>query len=311
MRNLLVLTRDLEGYGKCLEAANLPDLGITLRTTAPKETALLAECDILFGDPDLCVEVLDHCPNLKWIQSTWAGVKPITDCRRSEILLTGVKDVFGKQMQEYVFAYLLYFSRQIYDYKRLQQQQSWQPIHCNNLYAQTIVILGVGSIGKEVAKMAKQFGMYVIGVARSKVECDYIDEYYAIEQHEVFAAKADYLVSLLPHTTETENVIDRTFISNLAKHCVLINAGRGQVVDEVALGDALRQGALKAAVLDVFKTEPLPANHTFWSLPNLYITQHTAAISKPEELVRIFIDNYQRYIANSSLNYLIDWEKGY
>ena len=121
----------------------------------------------------------------------------------------------------------------------------------------------------------------------------------------------DYLVSVLPRTEDTNKIVNRELLEVLPSHAVLVNVGRGNAVDEPALVQALNGGKIAAAVLDVFEQEPLPEGHPFWTTPNLYMTFHTSAISYPEDLTKVFIENYQRYVDGKPLKYVVDFAKGY
>ena len=121
----------------------------------------------------------------------------------------------------------------------------------------------------------------------------------------------DYLVSVLPRTEDTNKIVNRELLEVLPSHAVLVNVGRGNAVDEPALVQALNEGKIAAAVLDVFEQEPLPEGHPFWTTPNLYMTFHTSAISYPEDLTKVFIENYQRYVDGKPLKYVVDFAKGY
>ncbi|MDO6712467.1 D-2-hydroxyacid dehydrogenase [Aliiglaciecola sp. 2_MG-2023] len=311
MINLLISSKDAIDYVEHIERAKIADLSIQI---CPKDPALISDAhtiDVVLGEPNLCIDVLPHCPNVKWIQSTWAGIKPFFDSAPHDFKLTGVKDIFGPQMREYVFSYLLYFARRIQTFKDLQTNRNWTQPLCAPLQGKTIGILGMGSIGTEIAKTAKHFGMHVIGIAQNIRQLDFVDEFYQLNQLQEFAHSLDYLVVLLPHTDNTEKLIDKGVLSLLNHQCILINAGRGQVIDENALLHALSHNQLQAAVLDVFIKEPLAEDHPFWGLDNLYITQHTAAISKPDEISKIFLQNLRLFNRNEKLINLIDWEKGY
>jgi phosphoglycerate dehydrogenase-like enzyme len=126
-----------------------------------------------------------------------------------------------------------------------------------------------------------------------------------------FADGLDYLVCVLPRTKQTNRIVDAAFLEALPPHAVLINVGRGNAVDESALVNALNEGRLAAAVLDVFEKEPLPQEHPFWTTPNLYMTFHTSAISYPKDITELFVENYQLYSAGKPLKYVVDFERGY
>jgi phosphoglycerate dehydrogenase-like enzyme len=311
MHNLAILSRDSARYGALLEQAELPNLKLILVQDKVAETFDYSQVDILFGDPDLTSQVVDLCVQLKWLQSTWAGNAALFALDKKDYQLCGVKGVFQQAMQEYVFAYLLYFSRNLDGFNRTQKNKIWAAPRYQPLAGKTLGIMGVGNIGKAIAKMAKHFSMKTLGYTRSNQDCEYIDRYYTQSDEQAFASELDYLLCLLPHSVETAGLIDHSFLSYLPPHCVLINAGRGTTIVDSDLIKALQNQTLQAAVLDVFEKEPLPVNHPYWELENLYVTLHTAAESKPEDIFPIFSDNYLRFINGSALQHVLDFTKGY
>lgn len=311
MHNLAILSRDSSRYRTLIDAAQLPHLKLVLVDNQIAKTFDYTQVDILFGDPDLTAQVVSQCTELKWLQSTWAGNAALFALDKNNYQLCGVKDVFQQAMQEYVFAYLLYFSRNLNGFNQAQKNRTWAAPPYQSLAGKNLGIMGVGNIGQAVAKMAKHFAMKTRGYTRSSQDCPFIDRYYTYSEEHAFAADLDYLVCLLPQSSATTGLIDSTFLSYLPKHCVLINAGRGATIVDSALIAALQNQTLQAAVLDVFAQEPLPDTHPYWLLANLYITQHTAAASIPEDIFSIFSDNYQRYINGSALQHVLDFARGY
>jgi phosphoglycerate dehydrogenase-like enzyme len=265
----------------------------------------------LLGDPDLTAQVVSQCTQLKWLQSTWAGNTALFALDKTDYQLCGVKGVFQQAMQEYVFAYLLYFSRNLTGFNQAQKNKKWAAPTYQSLAGKTLGIMGVGDIGQAVAKMAKHFSMKTRGYTRTSNDCEFIDQYYTCHDEQSFATKLDYLVCLLPQSRATTGLIDHNFLSYLPEHCVLINAGRGTTIIDSDLIATLKNKTLKAAVLDVFEQEPLPEHHPFWELDNLYVTQHTAAESLPEDIFPLFSDNYYRFIKGERLRNVLDFAKGY
>ena len=308
---LAILSRDAEAY----KAAITPELPSNIRLISCAESTTKLEhseqVDVLLAEPDLAADIVGKCSNLKWVQSTWAGVKPLLELGRVDFEITGVKDVFGPQMREYVLAYMLYFTRQIPLFISQQSERKWLQPTTQNLYDKTLGIMGVGSIGQSVAKAAKDLGMRVLGVSNSSRDCDSIDQYFATSELAHFASELDFLVCLLPHTTQTEGLVNASFLKALPDNCVIINAGRGQVIEEQALIDALRNKKIHAAVLDVFDREPLAEDHPYWSVPNMLITQHTAAVSQVKDIAEVFNNNCLRFVSGQPLAYKIDPSKGY
>jgi phosphoglycerate dehydrogenase-like enzyme len=205
----------------------------------------------------------------------------------------------------------LYFSRNLAGFNQAQINKTWAAPTYQSLANKTIGIMGVGNIGQAVAKMAKHFSMKTRGYTRTSHDCEFIDQYYTYNNEQAFASELDYLVCLLPQSNDTTGLIDSTFLSYLPKHCVLINAGRGTTIVDSALIDAIKNKALQGAVLDVFEQEPLPEHHPYWQLDNIYVTLHTAAESLPKDIFPLFSSNYRRFINGSTLQNLLDFDKGY
>lgn len=303
MKNVLMLTKDHEAY-RALVAAELPDVNILTEPTS--------ECEIVLGAPSMIAKELNNLPNVKWVQSTWAGVEPLLDpSLRRDYVLTNARGVFGGLMSEFVFGYLLAHERKILELAQAQQRKEWMRFLTGTLRGKTIGLLGVGSIGAEVARTAKFFNMTVRGYTRSSENCEFVDEYFHGDELSKFADELDYLVSILPNTKDTRKLVDANLLSALPPHCVFINVGRGSAVDESALILALENEKLAGAVLDVFEQEPLPQEHPFWTTKNLIMTYHTSAPSFPEDIAKVFIENYRLYTEGKPLKYQVDFERGY
>jgi phosphoglycerate dehydrogenase-like enzyme len=219
--------------------------------------------------------------------------------------------VFGELMSEYVFGYLLFHEKKILERIQSQRANQWQRSESGVLRGKKIGLLGVGSIGAHLARTAKHFGMTVSGFTRESETSKQVDKYYHGKDLLKFAAGLDYLVCVLPRTNDTNKIVDEKLLNALPRHAFLINVGRGNAVDESSLVAALNEGRLAAAVLDVFEKEPLPEDHPFWETPNLFMTFHTSAISYPEDITKLFIENYWLYIEGKPLKYVVDFERGY
>jgi phosphoglycerate dehydrogenase-like enzyme len=303
MPKLLILARDATEYVKRIEAARLPELEITDQHAA---------ADIVLGEPRLTRDALPTLPALKWVQCIYAGVEPLVDpSQRRDYVLTNARGVFGELMSEYIFGYLLFHEKKMLERIAAQQAKQWQRPESGILRGKTIGLLGVGSIGAHLADTAKHFAMNVRGFTRGSETSPQVDRYYHGDDLLKFAEGLDYLVSVLPRTADTNRLVDSPLLSALPPHAVFVNAGRGNAVHEVALVTALQEGRLAAAVLDVFEQEPLPEDHPFWTTPNLYMTFHTSAISYPEDITGLFIENYQLYREDQPLKYVVDFERGY
>ncbi len=304
MTKLLILSKDAEEYRSILEAANLPNLEIAEK--ASKET------EIVFGAPTMIRDALNSLPNLRWAQASWAGVEPLLDpSLRRDYILTNARGVFGGLMSEYVFGYLLARERKIFERAAAQKNKIWDSSLTGQLYGKTIGLLGVGSIGADVARMAKAFRMTVRGYTRGSEASTQVDKYYHGDELLEFVQGLDYLVGILPNTNETRKIVDANILSALPSHALFINVGRGSAVDENALLEALQNNNIASAVLDVFEQEPLPKEHPFWKTPNLTMTFHTSAPSLPEDIAKVFIENYRLYVEDKPFKYVVDFERGY
>ncbi len=214
-------------------------------------------------------------------------------------------------MSEYVFGYLLLHERRIFERYQAQQEYRWDESDTGMLRGKTIGLLGVGSIGAHLARTAKYFEMNVRGYTRSSESCPDVDLYFHGDYLLDFANGLDYLVSVLPNTSETRHIVDAALLEALPPYAVFINVGRGTALDELALIHALETKKLAAAVLDVFEQEPLPKEHPFWRTPNLLMTFHTSAPSLPADITKLFIENYHHYINGEELMYRVDFVRGY
>jgi len=309
---LLIISHNSHKYVKIITAAALPDLYIESADTVEEARSLANQHNILLASPDLAVEILPTLTKLKWMQSTWAGVNRLLgeDCRK-DYLLTGVKNVFGPIMSEYVFCYILMHSRKALRCMELQKIREWEMPMPGLLRGMKIGIMGVGSIGCAIAKTAKHFNMTTYGYSRSTTLKPEIDQMFSGDEVLDFVSDLDYLVTVLPQTPRTDNLINSSVLNAMKPNALLINVGRGNVIEDIALVEALNNQAIGGAVLDVFDQEPLPQTHPFWDTPGVIITSHKSALTYPEDIAPLFIDNYHRFIAGKELQALIDFEKGY
>jgi len=312
MPKLLILAKRADEYQQQVEEASLPGLELVAASTVADAEAVGAACEIVFGEPALIRDVLPALKGLRWVQVVWAGVEPLLDpSLRRDYILTNARGVFGGLMSEYVFAYLLLHERRVFERYRAQKERRWDGSVTGTLRGKTLGLLGVGSIGAHLAATAKHFGLTVRGYTRSSEDGQDVDVYYHGDDLLEFAHGLDYLVSVLPNTSQTRHLVDASLLGQLPPHAIFINVGRGSAVDEPALIEALEKGKLAAAVLDVFQEEPLPTTHPFWTTPNLLMTYHTAAPSFPADITKVFVENYYRFMNGQELKYQVDFERGY
>jgi len=266
---------------------------------------------VLLGNPKMIAQILPEMPTVDWVQSSWAGVTPLMSLDRRDYVLTGIKGVLGAQISEYVFAYLLSHELKLNQRMDEQRQRHWYEAFSGSLQAKRLCIMGTGTIGQHIAKTAKSFGITVTGLSRSGDPAPGYEKVSQVGQLNEFLQDLDYLVATLPQTADTNGLLNATSLAELPAHAYFINVGRSNVVDDAALIDALKNHKLAGAAVDVFDEEPIPQDSPLWETPQLSITAHIAAVSVPSLIAPIFLENYNRYIDQQPLNYLIDFDTGY
>ena len=285
--------------------------------------ARLAEAEVLFDfDHTHRQDLPELAPRLRWVQATSAGIGQFVrrmgyDARMPGVMFTTASGVHAQPLAEFVAMAMLMFSRNLWQMQRLQAERRWERFGATDLAGRTLGIVGVGRIGVAVARLGKALGMTVLGVKRSAggvrpadLSCD---ELHGPDGLATVLRRSEYLVLITPHTAETEGMLGAAELELLPPGAVLINIGRGSVIDEGALVDALRDGRLGGAALDVFETEPLPAESLLWGLPNVLISPHSASTSDRENarITELFCDNLRRYLAGEPLRNLLDTQRLY
>lgn len=261
---------------------------------------------------------LDPQAKLKWLQTWSAGVDslPLDELKLRGITLTSANGVHAYPISETIFALMLGLTRKIHTYVRNQQAKTWHHAHMGlELHEKTVGIIGVGAIGQETAKLAKAFGMTVLGIRNSGKPIEYVDEMYTLDQLDFLLPKCDYVVVTLPHTKETHRLFGAEQFMQMKSTAFFINIGRGEIVVEDDLVRALREATIAGAGLDVFEKEPLSAESPLWELENVIITPHTSGSTENynKRLIEsILIPNLKEYISDTtpSIN-LVDFSKGY
>jgi phosphoglycerate dehydrogenase-like enzyme len=308
---ILIGERQCARYAHLLKA-QLP--AVQLYATDQSEELLhhAPHYPIWLGQPDLLAPLLRQGLQPQWLQSTWAGVTPLLakDLPR-QYCLTRAVGIFGQVMAEYVLGHMLAHERQLFSRLAAQVEQRWDQPAPQSLAGLTVLIIGAGDIGLHVAQCLAPFGLRLLGIAsqpRSLPPFEQVDGLTALSAQ---VAQADYLINLLPDTPATRDIYDATLFAACKPGAVFINAGRGTAVVDDALVEALTQGHLAQAVIDVCREEPLPAGHPFWTAPRLLLTGHTAAPTDPRLLVQVFVDNLARWEAAEPLRGHVDFQRGY
>lgn len=308
---VLIISEDADEYARHLESLSVESIPLIACHTAEEAQAVYSGQTILFGEPNLIAEVIDSMPGVQWVQSTWAGVKPLLALHRADFVLTGVKGVFGQKMSEYALGYMLAHELKVFQRVQSQQRGEWDDTVSGSLCGKSVGIMGTGSIGSHLAAIFQSFGMHITGLNRSGKPVTGFERVFPAEHIISFLSGLDYLISVLPDTSATNHMLNPETFRALPKHAVLINIGRGNVVDYSALIKALHKQELAGAVLDVFEQEPLPSDSALWNTPNLLITAHVAADSQAADIAPEFIDNYQRFLDRQPLKFVIDFSQGY
>ncbi|MBP2018198.1 glyoxylate/hydroxypyruvate reductase A [Symbiobacterium terraclitae] len=245
---------------------------------------------------------------LRWVQAMGAGVEDLVIAPLPDtVLVTRVVGLFGVPMSEYVFAHMLAHAQRLQRQYAQQADRLWKPFMAGRLAGARLGIAGVGSIGLAMAARGKAFGMEVWGLARTPGDRPHVDRLFTPDQVRAFTAGVDYLVSTLPDTPECRGLIDPEAMKEGA---VLINVGRGATIDEDAILRAVRSGRIHA-VLDVFRQEPLPPDHPFWTEPNITVTPHLSGLTRPAEAVEYFVANLGRFERGEPLVGVVDRDRGY
>jgi phosphoglycerate dehydrogenase-like enzyme len=282
----------------------------------------LPDTDIFIGY-SLRAEQLTHAKKLKWIHSTAAGVAQLMypELRDSGIVVTNPSGVFSPPMAEHTMGLLLALARNFPDSTRHQDRSHWgqqdiwdKPQHLTELSGRVLLIVGFGSIGRELAKRARAFDMRVWGVTRSgRGDSTHAEKIVPASQLEAALPHADYVVIAAPETTETRHLIGAKQIARMKPSARLINIGRGSLLDDAALILALEKGTLAGAALDVTSVEPLPPESPLWKAPNLFITPHTSAVSDRlwHRETALLMDLLERWFDGREMFNQVDFARGY
>jgi len=262
---------------------------------------------------DLPAGCLDLLPDLAWVQLTGAGVDHFLDRDdlAADVRLTRSLGRFGQQVAEYVVGFLLRDLLGIEAYRSRQELRRWEQGPRPLLADRTVGVVGLGSLGGRLATLLSAVGARVVGVNRGGDAVTGTDRVLPFREWHRLLPEVDILVLAAPLTPETRHMLDAAALSRLPEGATLVNVGRGELVDEQALLDALDSGRLRRAVLDVFSTEPLPADHPLWTAPGAVITPHVAAPSEPGPIAEEVAENYRRLVADEPLVNEVDRRRGY
>lgn len=293
--------------------AELPGLEVVVAPSIEKEMEEIVDADIFFGRIPQSVFIAGK--KLKWVQVFGAGVETqfFPELVNSNVILTNTSGAYNYTMADQAFALILAISRGIAMFERNRKQRIWgRTTKLRQLAGQTLGVIGLGNIGGEIAKRGKAFGMKVIAVDIRDIECpSYVDQLCKIDNLDDVLRQSDYLVLVVPLTNLTRGMIGREELRKMKPTAYLINIGRGPLVDEKALIEALKTGIIAGAGLDVFEKEPLPPDSELWDMENVVMSPHVGGLSPETRALsfEIFLENFKRFISNKPLRNVVDKQR--
>jgi phosphoglycerate dehydrogenase-like enzyme len=293
----------------------------TLRFAAslPELSAALQDAQVLFVwdfRSTLLREAWPHARHLEWVHVAGAGVDAVVfpDLAQSDVVLTNSRGVFDQPIAEYVLGLMLAFAKDLPTTLDLQRRHVWQHRESERLAGQTLLVVGAGGIGRAIGRLARAVGLQVLAAARTPRSSDPdLGRVVAMTDLDTVLPQADYVVVAAPLTPETEGIFGAQAFARMKSTARFINVGRGPLVDEAALVDALRSRRIAGAALDVFVHEPLVPDHPLWNLPGLIVSPHMSGdfVGWLPALAKLFVDNFQRWWRGDPLLNVVDKQRGY
>jgi phosphoglycerate dehydrogenase-like enzyme len=284
---------------------------------------ILRESEVLLTNPVVPDDIVELAPNLKWLQLTSAGVDRLLDAPvvRSHVKVTTASGIHATPISEYVIGAMLAFAKGFPKAFRAQEERVWRPFWPEEVEDKAVGVLGVGAIGARVVKLAKALDMRVLALRRSAERrmtgeesgIASVDEMVPPSDLPYLLGESDYVVVALPLTPESRGMIGEAELRVMKPNAVIVNIGRGAIIDEGALVRALKEGWIAGAALDVFQQEPLSPESELWGLENVIVTPHISGGTPRymERAVGLFCDNLRRYLAGEPLRNVVDPARGY
>jgi phosphoglycerate dehydrogenase-like enzyme len=317
---LLVLADPSASWLKLLGSLG-PDINVIVSNEAEKLREFAPQADVIVNgshNPQLLSAALPAALRAQWVHSLWTGVDNVLspEVLASPLPLTNGRGVFRRPLAEWSIGAMLYFAYNMRRMIRQQQAGVWEAFTTEEIQGKTLGIVGYGGIGSLAAELARPFGMRIVALRRRPElfhEDSVVDESFPPAKLNQMLAASDYVLLAMPLTGETRGMIGAAQIAAMKPTGVLINVGRGAVVDERALVAALEGGKIRGAALDVFAVEPLPAGHPFYRMENVLLSPHTA--DHVQDFVHLavecFLENLRRFQAGEPLLNLVDKHAGY
>ncbi len=322
IHTVLVLSADLADHDlKLLE--QLPaETNIAVGNSVEAFERLAPDADVIFSwsaSGKLLREVFAICPKVRWVHSRSAGLDTVLfpELIESPVPLTNGRGVFSQSLGEFALGAILYFAK---DFRRMmanQQAGRWEQFDIVEVSGQTLGIVGYGDIGRAVATRAHAMGMRILAVKRHGSQLynadPLIGQTFLPADRTKMIAQCDYVVCAAPLTPETRGMVGEAEFAAMKPNAVVVNIGRGPVIDEAAMVRALTEKRIKGAALDVFDTEPLPAGHAFYHLDNVLLSPHCADHTHDwtEQAMRFFLAQFERFHEGRPLENVIDKKQGY
>jgi phosphoglycerate dehydrogenase-like enzyme len=297
------------------------EISVIVSNVPAKVREAAAQADVIVNgtsNPPLLSAAIPPARRARWIHSLWTGVDNVLcpEVLASPLPLTNGRGVFRRPLAEWTIGAMLYFAYRMRRMIRQQQAGVWEAFTTEEIQGKTLGIVGYGGIGSTAAELARPFGVRIVALRRRTElfrQVANVDQSFAPSEINQLMAASDYVLLAAPLTEETRGMIGAPQIAAMKPTGVLINVGRGAVVDEPVLIQALETGKIRGAALDVFAVEPLPPGHPFYRLENVLLSPHTA--DHVQDFVHLavecFLENLRRFQANEPLLNLVDKHAGY
>lgn len=314
--NLLIFDEGSPERGRLNEWPDLlrdriPGIQVSVAASVGEAMEMIGEADAAFGN--IVPEVFERRNNLRWIACPQAGPRAgyyHQDLIESDVVVTNTRDIYNDHISNHIMSYVLAFARGLHVYIRQQVDSEWNPgYEIVNLPDSTAVVVGVGGIGGETARLCSEFGMYVIGVdPRVDAPPQGVSELVAPGSLDDVLPGADFVIVTVPETPETQGLFSLERFSKMKSSGYFINIGRGATVVLDDLVAALEADEIRGAALDVFEIEPLPSDHALWKMPNVIITPHCAGAGPylDDRRTDVFIENCVRFSEGRELQNVVD-----
>jgi len=303
-----------------------PDVKLLeLPETAVHGMKIVEEIEILFGEGGNTTHYageLDKAdyekfftPSLKWVQlcSTGFSDNITPEIMDGRVILTNSPGIHTVPIAESVLSAMLEHAKKFGQRRIDQRERVWRQLYCSDLEGATVLLIGLGNLGRRIARLCKVFDMRVIGTRRNPEPVENVDKVFPVSELREHLQEADYVVVVAPLTPETEGLLGEAEFDAMKNTCYIINVGRGRIADEGAMIDTLRERRIGGAYLDCFATEPLPAESPLWGMDNVFLVPHDSHSSPKigDRLVTHFCENLRRYAAGEALLNVCDSHRGY